>query len=312
MRQQHTIGRSVSCSGVGLHTGQLVSLTLNPAPPDTGILFVRHQAGGTVSFGASIRNLMSTELCTALSANGTLIKTVEHLLAALVGVEIDNVYVELDGGEVPAMDGSSGAFVQLIRSAGIVQQERRQPYLKMIRPIEIVEGKRRIAITPASTTKITCSVQYDHPMIQQQTYEYDWSADSFEQNIADARTFAFLKEVEALWARGLAKGGSLDNTVVLSDDGIVNDSGLRFANEFVRHKVLDLIGDLALLGVPIIGHLTAERSGHAIHTKLVQAIMSQPDSWVLVTAQEAPVAAHPVYSRPAHVPVAALQAAPAA
>lgn len=312
MRQQHTISRSVSCSGVGLHTGHPVSLMLSPAPVDTGILFIRHQTGGTVSFGASIRNLMSTELCTALSANGTLIKTVEHLLAALVGLEIDNVYVELDGGEVPAMDGSAGAFAQLIRSAGITQQERRQPYLKILRPIEIAEGGRRIAITPAATPKITCSVEYNHPMIRRQTYEYDCTVASFEQDIADARTFAFLKEVEALWARGLAKGGSLENTVVLSEGGIVNESGLRFADEFVRHKVLDLIGDMALLGVPVIGHLTADRSGHALHTKLVQTILSQPDSWVLINTQEAPVATQHVHLHPAHRPAAALQAAPAA
>ncbi|MDE3224446.1 MAG: UDP-3-O-acyl-N-acetylglucosamine deacetylase [Nitrospirota bacterium] len=312
MRQQHTISRSVSCSGVGLHTGQPISLTLNPAPPDTGILFVCHQEGRTVSFGASIRNLMSTDLCTALSANGTLVKTVEHLLAALVGLEVDNVYVELDGGEIPAMDGSASAFVRLIRSAGITPQERPQPYLKILRPIEISEGGRRVAIAPAATTKITCSVEYNHPMIQQQTYEYDWSVASFEQDIADARTFAFLKEVEALWARGLAKGGSLDNTVVLSEDGIVNESGLRFENEFVRHKVLDLIGDMALLGVPVIGHLTADRSGHALHSKLVQAILSQPDSWVLLNAQEEAVAPQSIYARPAHKPAVALQAASAA
>jgi len=263
-----------------------------------------------VSFGASIRNLMSTDLCTALSANGTLIKTVEHVLAALVGLEVDNVYVELDGGEVPAMDGSAGAFVRLIRSAGIVPQERRQPYLKIVRPIEVSEGGRRVAIEPAPTTKITCSVQYDHPMVKRQTYVYDWSVSVFEREIADARTFAFLKEVEALWARGLAKGGSLDNTVVLSDDNVLNESGLRFEDEFVRHKVLDLIGDMALLGVPLIGHLTADRSGHALHTKLVQSILSQPDSWILVTAEEALVAPHYVYSRPAHAPVASLQTAP--
>ncbi|MFM8552118.1 MAG: UDP-3-O-acyl-N-acetylglucosamine deacetylase [Nitrospiraceae bacterium] len=312
MRQQHTIGRSVTCTGVGLHTGQPVSLTLSPAPPNTGILFVRHQVNGAVSFSASIRNLVSTELCTALSADGALVKTVEHVLAALAGLEVDNAYVELDGGEVPAMDGSAGAFVQLIRSAGIVQQERRQPYLKILRPIEIAEAGRRIAITPAATTKITCSVEYDHPMIERQTYEYNWSVSSFEQDIAGARTFAFLNEVKALWARGLAKGGSLDNTVVLSEDGIVNESGLRFKDEFARHKVLDLIGDLALLGVPVIGHLIADRSGHALHTKLVQAILSQPDSWVMVDAQEAPAAPQYVYARPAHAPIAALQAAPAA
>jgi UDP-3-O-[3-hydroxymyristoyl] N-acetylglucosamine deacetylase len=301
MRLQHTICRSVSCSGVGLHTGQRVSLTLTPAPPDTGIVFIRHHEGQAISLGASIRNLLSTELCTALSANGVLIKTVEHVLAALAGLEVDNCYVEVDGGEVPAMDGSAGAFVRLIRSAGIVAQERRQPHLKILRPIEVSEGGRRVAIEPSSTTRITYRVHYPHPMIQGQTYVYDWSTTSFERDIAEARTFAFLKEVEALWSRGLAKGGSLDNTIVLSDNGVMNESGLRFEDEFVRHKVLDLIGDVALLGIPFIGHLSAERSGHALHTKLVEQILAQPDSWMLIDGQETPVASQYVPSMPARV-----------
>lgn len=314
MRQQQTIGRSITCSGVGLHTGQPVTLTLSPAPPETGIVFVRHRTGGTVSLSASIRHLVPTELCTALSIEGTQIKTVEHVLAALAGLEVDNAFVELDGGEVPAMDGSASSFVRLIRAAGIVPQERRQPYLKIMRPIEVTDGRRRVVIEPSATPRITCSVEYDHPMIKRQAYVYDWSAAAFEQDIADARTFAFLKEVEGLWARGLAKGGSLENTIVLSEQEILNESGLRFQDEFVRHKVLDVIGDLALLGVPFIGHLIADRSGHALHTKLVEQILEQPDSWVLLTSDQKPVAAssssaHPVYALAQGI---SLQAAPAA
>jgi UDP-3-O-[3-hydroxymyristoyl] N-acetylglucosamine deacetylase len=223
-----------------------------------------------------------------------------------MGLEVDNVYVELDGGEVPAMDGSSSAFVRLIRSAGITAQERRQPYLKILKPIEVSEGNRRVAIEPASSTKVTYSIQYNHPLIQRQTYVYDWSVAAFERDIAGARTFAFLKEVEALWSRGLAKGGSLDNTIVLSDDGLVNETGLRYQDEFVRHKILDLIGDLALLGLPFIGHLTADRSGHALHSKLVESILAQPESWVLVNPQDARVVV------PMYTPTAApLSAAPA-
>jgi len=286
-------------------------MTLLPAPPDTGVVFVRHQPGGSVNLTASIRNLIPSELCTALTANGTLIKTVEHLLAALMGLEVDNVYVELDGGEVPAMDGSASAFVRLIRSAGLTPQDRRQTYLKILRPIEVSEGNRRVAIEPASTTKVTYSIQYNHPMIQRQTYVYDWSVGAFEHDIAGARTFAFLREVEALWSRGLAKGGSLDNTIVLSDDGVVNESGLRYRDEFVRHKILDLIGDLALLGVPFIGHLTADRSGHALHSKLVESILAQPESWVLITPQDEAVV--PLYApaAPAMAPAPALSVSPA-
>jgi UDP-3-O-[3-hydroxymyristoyl] N-acetylglucosamine deacetylase len=237
--------------------------------------------------------VVPTELCTAISGNGFQVKTIEHILAALAGLDLDNAYVEIDAGEAPVMDGSAAHFVRLIRSAGIVRQSRRQPYLKITQPLEVVDGARRVRIEPSSTTKITYSIHYNHPLIQTQTYVYEHSAHAFEREIADARTFGFLQEVEALWARGLGQGGNLDNTIVLSQDGMLNESGLRFANEFVRHKILDLIGDFSLLGVPFIGHLIAERSGHAIHTRLVQQILSHPDSWVLLNADETVPASEP-------------------
>jgi len=254
--------------------------------------------------------LVPTELCTAISGNGFQVKTIEHILAALAGLDIDNVYVELDAGEAPVMDGSAAHFVRLIRSAGIVSQSRRQPYLKITQPLEVVDGTRRVRIEPSSTTKITYSIHYSHPLIQTQTYVYEHSAHAFESEIADARTFGFLQEVEALWARGLGQGGNLDNTIVLSQDGILNESGLRFANEFVRHKVLDLIGDFSLLGVPFIGHLIAERSGHAIHTRLVQQILTHPDSWVLLNADETVAASEPRSAKaaPRSASLVALQA----
>ena len=276
----------MSCAGVGLHSGQPVTLTLRPAPPNTGVVFVNRNGHAGASIAASVEHLVPTELCTAISGNGFQVKTIEHILAALAGLDIDNVYVEVDAGEAPVMDGSAAHFVRLIRSAGIVPQSRRQPYLKITRPLEVVDGVRRVRIEPSSTTKITYSIHYDHPLIQTQTYVYEHSAHAFEREIADARTFGFLQEVEALWARGLGQGGNLDNTIVLSQDGILNESGLRFANEFVRHKILDLIGDFSLLGVPFIGHLIAERSGHAIHTRLVQQILNHPASWVLLNADE--------------------------
>jgi UDP-3-O-[3-hydroxymyristoyl] N-acetylglucosamine deacetylase len=286
VRVQQTLANAVSCAGVGLHSGQPVTLTLRPAPTNRGIVFVNRNGKDGASLAACIRHVVPTELCTAISGNGFQVKTIEHVLAALVGLDIDNAYVELDAGESPAMDGSAAHFVRLIRSAGIVPQSKRQPYLKIMRPLEVMDGTRRIRIEPSSTTKITYSIQYNHPMIQTQTYFYEHSARAFEREIADARTFGFLQEVEALWARGLGQGGNLDNTIVLSQDGILNESGLRFANEFVRHKILDLIGDFSLLGVPFIGHLIAERSGHAIHTRLVQQILNHPDSWVLLNADE--------------------------
>jgi UDP-3-O-[3-hydroxymyristoyl] N-acetylglucosamine deacetylase len=254
--------------------------------------------------------LVPTELCTAISGNGFQVQTIEHVLAALAGLDIDNVYVELTAGEAPVMDGSAAHFVHLIRSAGIAPQSRRQPYLKITRPLEVLDGTRRVRIEPSSTTKITYSIHYNHPMIQTQTYVYEHSAHAFEREIADARTFGFLQEVEAIWARGLGQGGNLDNTIVLSQDGILNESGLRFPNEFVRHKILDLIGDFSLLGVPFIGHLVAERSGHAIHTRLVQEILTHPDSWVLLNADETVAASEPrsAMAAPRFASLVALQA----
>ena len=280
MRFQQTIGSTVSCSGIGLHSGDPVTLTLRPAPRNTGMFFVHKNGKGTTLLPASVANSVPTELCTAISANGHQVKTIEHVLAALVGMEIDNVYVDVDATEMPVMDGSASPFVRLIRSAGIVPQTRRQSYVKITQPIEVFDGARRVRIEPCSTPRITYSIQYDHPLIQTQSYTHDCSASAFEKEIATARTFGFLHEVQALWARGLGKGGSLDNTVVLSEQGVVNQSGLRFPNEFVRHKILDLMGDVALLGFPFIGHIVAERSGHALHTKLVEQILAQRDKWV--------------------------------
>lgn len=285
MRYQQTIGQAITCTGVGLHTGHPVSLTLRPAPPHTGIVFIRTQNGSPVSLSASLTNLIPAELCTTISTNGTAIKTVEHVLAALVGLGIDNVFIEVDAGEVPVMDGSAAPFVRLIRAAGITPQAARQPFLKVMQPIEVIDGNRRLLLEPSLTTSITYSIQYDHPLIETQTYAYDWSTPMFDREIAGARTFGFLNEVQHLWSKGLGKGGSLENTIVLSDQGVLNENGLRFQDEFVRHKILDLIGDLALLGMPFIGRMIADRAGHALHTKLVRKILEQPDKWIVVGSE---------------------------
>lgn len=294
MRLQQTLANSVSCTGVGLHSGQPATLTLRPAPPDTGIVFVNRNGQAGASLAASVEHLVATELCTAISGNGVQIKTIEHILAALAGLNVDNAYVEVDAGEAPVMDGSSAPFVRMIRSVGIIPQNRSQSFLKLTRPLEVVDGSKRIRIEPSATPRITYSIQYNHPLIQTQAYSYEYSAGAFESEIAEARTFGFLQEVEALWARGLGRGGNLDNTVVLSKDGVLNESGLRFANEFVRHKVLDLIGDFSLLGLPFIGHLIADRSGHALHTRLVKQILDNPDCWVLLNANHSASQSHPI------------------
>ena len=269
-------------------------MTLRPAPVDTGVIFVNRNGHAGASLAASVEHLVPTELCTAISGNGFQVKTIEHVLAALAGLSVDNVYVEVDAGEAPVMDGSSAPFVRLIQSAGVVSQNRRQPYLKMTRPLEVVDGSRRIRIEPSATPMITYTIEYNHPLIQTQTFSYEHSTRAFGSEIAEARTFGFLQEVEALWARGLGRGGNLENTVVLSKDGILNESGLRFSNEFVRHKVLDLIGDFSLLGLPFIGHLIADRSGHALHTKLVKQILDHQECWVLLNSDHAPAQPEPL------------------
>lgn len=299
MRLQQTLAKPVSCTGVGLHSGKPVTLTLRPAPVDTGVVFVNRNGHAGASLAASVAHLVPTELCTAISGNGFQVKTIEHVLAALAGLNIDNVYADIDAGEAPVMDGSSAPFVKLIQSAGVVPQNSRRSFLKITRPLEVSDGSRRIRIEPSSTPRITYTIQYDHPLIRTQTYSYEHSSRAFESEIAEARTFGFLQEVEALWARGLGRGGNLENTVVLSEDGILNESGLRFSNEFVRHKVLDLIGDFSLLGLPFIGHLIADRSGHALHTRLVKQILDHTECWVLLNADQTHI---PVESGPAISP----------
>jgi len=283
---QKTLRRKISLEGVGLHSGKSSRIALSPAPPDSGIVFRRKTNGHTESCQASIRNLRPTELCTTIGSNGFQIQTTEHVLSALWGMHIDNAYIDLNSDEVPAMDGSAAPFVEMIHAAGIMSQERPRTYLKIVKPLHVGDHRRGVSILPSSTPKITYSIAYDHVMIQQQTIEYNWSPEAFEHTIAEARTFAFSQEVEALWARGLGQGGSLDNTIVFSESGVLNEQGLRFADECVRHKVLDLIGDLALLGLPIIGHVFADRSGHSLHSKLVQMILDTPDAWILVGSQD--------------------------
>ncbi len=308
MRNQQTLAAPVTCSGVGLHSGQPATMTLRPAPPNTGVVFVIRNGKASASLAASIDHLVPTELCTAIHSNGFQVKTIEHVLAALAGLEIDNVYIDVTAGEVPVMDGSAAPFVRLIQSAGLVSQNHRQPYLKIMAPIEVSEGSKWVRIEPSATPRITYTIHYDHPSIKTQTYTHECTANNFTQHIAEARTFGFLHEVQALWARGLGQGGTLENTVVLSEDGVVNESGLRFSNEFVRHKILDLIGDFSLLGMPFIGHISAERSGHALHNRLVKQILSQPEKWMLVNAEPSASETRPTVSMIRHLPAVALQA----
>lgn len=284
MRNQKTLAHSTTLSGIGLHSGEAATLTLHPAPVDTGVVFYQKTTNAIHSCPAYINHLRPMELCTTIGLNGFQIQTVEHLLSALAGLEIDNVYLELDGTEIPAVDGSAAPFVNLIQSVGAIDQDQPRTYLKIVRPLTVGNDSRSLTVYPSALSKISYSIDYPHPLIQHQSYVHDCSVAEFQKNIAGARTFAFRHEVELLWARGLGIGGSLDNTLVLSETGLMNEGGFRFHDECVRHKVLDLIGDLSLLGIPVIGHFVAHRAGHSVHAQMVKAILDNPDAWILLNA----------------------------
>ena len=281
LRYQRTIKNSISCSGVGLHSGSQVTMMLRPAPADAGIVFVRTDLNGaTVRAVAS--NTAATSYATTLRQNGVSIQTVEHLLAALAGLGISNLFVDLDADEVPILDGSAGPFIRMIAEAGILVQEKVQPVLKVTRPIFVREGSKQLAVWPADTTSISYLIDFDHPLLREQSRNYQVSEENFIREVADARTFGFLRDVQALQANGLAKGGSLENAVVLDADAVLNREGLRYQDEFVRHKILDIIGDLALVGMPVIGHVVAHKAGHGLNAQLVGKLLQSPTNWVLV------------------------------
>ncbi|NKB81541.1 MAG: UDP-3-O-[3-hydroxymyristoyl] N-acetylglucosamine deacetylase [Nitrospirales bacterium] len=286
MRYQHTIKSAMSTTGVGLHSGQPSTLTLSPAPPDKGVVFRQTVEGVFHSCPASIHHVIPTELCTAVGANGVQVHTVEHILAALSGLEVDNVYVDVDAQEVPVLDGSAAPFVELIQGAESTPQDKPREFLKVLQPIHIANGSSQMTVLPSEAPCISCTIQFDHSLIQTQKYEYIWDVSDFQQEIAPARTFAFNDEIEAIWKKGLGQGGSLMNTLVFSDTAVLNEQGLRFADECVRHKVLDIIGDLTLLGRPMIGHVMAHCSGHALHNQFVKEILACPESWRIVYQDE--------------------------
>jgi UDP-3-O-[3-hydroxymyristoyl] N-acetylglucosamine deacetylase len=275
--RQRTIAEKISCTGVGLHTGKPVQLTLHPARAGSGIVFVRTDLPSPVEIPASPASLTSKALlATTLGRDGVTLDTVEHLLAATYGLGVDNLRVEVDGPEIPGMDGSAASFVFLIRAAGIYQQLAPRDVLRVTRPIEIREGQRRIRIEPSRGFRISYEIDFEHPSIGRQALrDLDLSEQTFEREIARARTFGFVGEVDALWRAGRARGACLDNTIVLDATRVLNRDGLRFPDEFVRHKVLDLLGDLALLGVRIEGHVRVERGGHALHQKLVAKLAGE-------------------------------------
>jgi UDP-3-O-[3-hydroxymyristoyl] N-acetylglucosamine deacetylase len=282
MNAQRTLRRPVSCTGIGLHSGNKVTLSLKPAAANYGIRFQRSDLGG-LEIPATVTHLGGMQSYqTGLAREAVSVETVEHLLSALTALGIDNAIVELNHPEVPIMDGSAAPFVYLIlNEAGVKRLQAPRRYLKVLRPIALTQGDKRIALYPSDHFKVTYSISFDHPLLRHQSRTMTISEDTFVEHIAPARTFGFLKEVEMLRQRGLALGGSLDNAIVLGETGVLNNA-LRFEDEFVRHKILDVIGDLSLVGYPVIGHLVAHRGGHALHTAFAAKILEEADAWRLV------------------------------
>jgi UDP-3-O-[3-hydroxymyristoyl] N-acetylglucosamine deacetylase len=280
MKAQRTLRRSISCAGIGLHSGKKVTLSLKPALVDTGIRFRRCDLGG-LEVPATVKHVGGINYATGLTRDAVKVDTVEHLLAALVSLGIDNVILELNSPEVPIMDGSASRFIELIQQAGVRQLGAPRRYLKVLRPLSLSRGEKSIAIYPSDQFRVTYSIAFDHPLLQHQAMTLEINESTFVEAIAPARTFTFLKEVEMLRQQGLALGGSLENAIVIGETGVLNGR-LRFEDEFVRHKILDVIGDMALVGYPLVGHLVAHRGGHALHTAFAAHVLEDTDAWTLI------------------------------
>jgi UDP-3-O-[3-hydroxymyristoyl] N-acetylglucosamine deacetylase len=281
---QHTLEHPVRCCGVGLHSGATVRMTLLPAREERGIRFYRTDLSETHALPARMEQIVDTTLATTLAKGNVRVSTTEHLLAALYSAGIDNVDIALDSHEVPIMDGSAAPFFRLIQSGGKKKQRALRKVLRITKPVSCISGDKFIRIEPYDGFKITGSIHFGTDLISEQSYTLDLTAEGFAQEIASARTFGFVEQVEELWRNGLALGGTLDNVIAIHWDRkqILNEGGLRFQDEFVRHKIVDTIGDLALMGNPILGHVIASRSGHALHHSLMQTLAASPDCWEYV------------------------------
>lgn len=281
MKMQHTIKDTIGFSGIGLHTGHDVNVRLIPSGEDTGITFLRKDIPGSPAIRAVASNVVATSYATTIGAKGVTVSTVEHLMAALYGLGVDNAVVELDGPEVPVMDGSAARFIEAIEGVGLKAQTSPRRHIVIKRPIKVEDRDKYVLFLPSEEAEFTIdySIDFSHPMLSKQTFTGLFSTDVFKEEIAGARTFGFLRDIETLKANGLAKGGSLNNAIVIGDSDILNEEGLRYPDEFVRHKVLDLMGDISLIGAPVIGRLIAHRSGHSLNHRLVQEILRKPARW---------------------------------
>lgn len=304
MIQQRTLKNVVQATGIGLHTGEKVYMTLRPAAPDTGIVFRRVDLPEPVDIQISApERVVDTRLCSCIESEtgGARVMTVEHLMSALAGLGIDNIYIDLSAGEVPIMDGSAGPFVFLLQSAGVVEQPKAKKFIRILKSVEVTSGDKWARFEPYNGFKMQFSIDFKHPVFEHSATEvtFDFATTSYVKEVSRARTFGFMQEVEWMRSQGLALGGSLDNAIVLDDYRVLNNDGLRYDDEFVKHKVLDAIGDLYILGHPLLGAFTAHKSGHALNNQLLRALMARQDAWEFVTFErdeEAPAfvaTAHP-------------------
>jgi UDP-3-O-[3-hydroxymyristoyl] N-acetylglucosamine deacetylase len=286
--KQRTLKNVIRATGIGLHTGEKIYLTLRPAAPDTGIVFRRIDFEKPVEIKALSSNVGDTQLSTALYKDGVKISTVEHLLSAMAGLGIDNAYIDLNAAEVPIMDGSAGPFVFLLQSAGIVEQDKPKKFIRIRKSVIVEENGKWARFDPFNGFKVGFTIEFDHPVFKssRQTAEIDFSSTSFLKEVSRARTFGFIRDVERLRQQNLVLGGSLDNAVVVDDYRVLNEDGLRYEEEFVKHKILDAIGDLYLLGHSLIGAFTGYKSGHALNNLLLKKLLERPDAWEEVTFED--------------------------
>jgi UDP-3-O-[3-hydroxymyristoyl] N-acetylglucosamine deacetylase len=284
--RQSTLRRRAKVTGIGVHSGREVSVTLHPAEADTGVTFFRTNAedGRDREIPANYRHVNATDFCTTVGVPGASVATIEHLMAALSALDVDNATVEIDGPEVPVMDGSAGPFMTAVDEAGVAGLDAPLRYLKVLKPVRVQNGDSFAEFTPYGGRRIEVEIDFASPLIGKQQYAADIDSECFRRDIGRARTFGFLAEVEQLWARGFALGASLENAVVIGDDRVINPEGLRFSDEFVRHKVLDAVGDLALAGAPILGRYRSYRGGHRLNFKALEALFADTSAWVMVEA----------------------------
>ncbi|MBU1342053.1 MAG: UDP-3-O-acyl-N-acetylglucosamine deacetylase [Proteobacteria bacterium] len=276
---QRTLSQKVSASGTGVHSGKQTHLTIKPAPENHGIKFRRVDLPGTQDIQALFKLVVDTSLATVLGINGAIVSTIEHLMASFAGLGIDNALVEIDDYEIPIMDGSAKVFTQLIEAAGIVEQAAPKHFLIVNKPIKVIDNDKSVAVYPEPCFKITCNIEFGHALIGKQTITFDRAKNNFNKEISRARTFGFIQDLELLRKFSLGKGGSLDNAIIIDKDRILNKEGLRYPDEFVRHKLLDSLGDFSLLGMPIQGHIVTHKSGHTLNHLFIEKFLENKDAW---------------------------------